>query len=275
MTNRNNDRMMAPLPPQQTEQKPQNSLLNFVTPTEFVELPSKGLYYPEGHPLKGKSSIEIKHMTAKDEDILSSPSLLREGVALDRMLNNIIIDKQINIDSILIGDKNAILIAARKTGYGNVYQTEVVCPNCGKKDTHEFGLAQTEKVHHGEVPEDAVFNEKGNFEITLPASKVKLEIKLLRGGDEKQIIKMIASEKNTTMIDQYRMMIVSANGVQDRNMLNEFIDLMPIKDASYLKKTYKKLNPNVELKYNFECYSCNHKQELEVPFGANFFWPNR
>ena len=275
MTNRNNDRMMAPLPPQQTEQKPQNSLLNFVAPTEFVELPSKGLYYPEGHPLKGKSSIEIKHMTAKDEDILSSPSLLKEGVALDRMLKNIVINKQIDIDSILIGDKNAILIAARQTGYGNVYQTEVICPNCGKRDTHEFGLAQTQKVHHGEIPDDATVNEKGNFEVILPSSKVKIEIKLLRGKDEKKIIKMISSEKKATMIDHYRMMIVSANGVEDRNMLNEFIDLMPIKDASYLKKTYKKLNPNVELKYGFQCYSCFHTQELEVPFGADFFWPNR
>tara|TARA_A100001515_G_scaffold85693_1_gene68088 strand:+ start:71 stop:871 length:801 start_codon:yes stop_codon:yes gene_type:complete len=266
---------MAPLPPQQTEQKPQNSLLNFVTPTEFVELPSKGLYYPEGHPLKGKNTIEVKHMTAKDEDTLSSPSLLKEGVALDRMLNNIIINKQISTDSLLIGDKNAILIAARKTGYGNVYQTEVICPNCGKKDVHEFGISQTERVHHGLVPEHAKLNEKGNFEISLPSSKVNLEIKLLRGEDEKKIIKMISSQKTSTMIDHYRMMIVSANGVTDKKLLFEFIDLMPIKDAAFLKKTYKSLNPNVELKHNFQCYSCNHTQELEVPFGADFFWPNR
>ena len=277
MTNRNNDRMVAPLPPQQnTQPQPQNSLLNFVAPTEFVKLPSKGNYYPDGHPLKGKDSLEIKFMTAKDEDILSSPSLLKEGVALDRLLKNIVIDKTINTDSLLIGDKNAILISARISGYGNIYETEVTCPSCGKKSEFEFDLFSAQKVVHGSLPENVQVNEKGNFVFKLPSSKVDLEVKLLTGLEEKRILKILTSDKeNSSMIEQYRMMIVSANTVTDKKMLSQFIDVMPISDSVYLKNIYKEISPNVDLKEKFQCYSCGHEQELEVPLGADFFWPNR
>ena len=94
-------------------------------PTEFVDLPSKGQYYSQNHPLNGRESLEIRYMTAKEEDILTSRALLKEGVALDRMLTNILVDKDINIDDILLGDKNALLVAARKTGYGPDYETHL------------------------------------------------------------------------------------------------------------------------------------------------------
>ena len=277
MTNRNNDRMMAPLPPQQnTQPQPQNNLLNFVTPTEFVKLPSKGKYYPDGHPLKEKETLEIRFMTAKDEDILSSPSLLKEGVALDRVLKNIIVDKTINTESLLVGDKNAILISARISGYGNIYETEITCPACQTKFQNEFDLNKVQKITYGEIPEGVEINDSGNFLLTLPTSKIKLELKLLTGLEEKKMLKILTSSNNSgSIIEQYRMMIVSANTVTDRATLDQFIDVMPISDSGYLKNIYKKLSPNIELKHNFQCYSCGHTQELEVPLGADFFWPNR
>ena len=111
-------------------------------PTEFVELPSEGLFYPPGHPLHNEKTVEIRFMTAKEEDILTSRSLLKAGVALDRMLQNTLINKSIDVNSLLIGDKNALLVAARRTGYGPEYATSVNCPNCGAQVEHTFDISE-------------------------------------------------------------------------------------------------------------------------------------
>ena len=104
--------------------------LSFVVPTEFVDLPSAGRFYPPSHPLHNKEHVEIKYMTAKEEDILTSQSLLEKGLALDRLISNLLVNKKINVDSLLVGDKSAILIAARSSGYGADYETDVGCPSC-------------------------------------------------------------------------------------------------------------------------------------------------
>ena len=105
-----------------------DTLLNFVTPTQFVDLPSKGKGYPQGHPLCGKETVEIKFMTAKDEDILTSKDLLKKGVAIDRLIQNLLVDKNIRSSDILLGDRNAIIISARSSGFGHLYNTNVTCP---------------------------------------------------------------------------------------------------------------------------------------------------
>ena len=129
----NQDRLNAPPtsadPPiqqaQQTEQP-----LQFVTPTEFVELPSRGKFYPSEHPLHNVETLEVRHMTARDEDILTSRSLLKKGVAIDRFLQNIVVDRRVKVEDLLIGDKNAIIIASRISGYGPRYDANVLCPSC-------------------------------------------------------------------------------------------------------------------------------------------------
>ena len=121
---RNKNRLEGHLP-EHTEAPPALSPLNFVTPTEFVELPSGGQGYPETHPLHEQETIEIKFMTAKDEDILTSQALLKKGIALDRFLENIVVNKNIDTSSLLIGDKNAVLVAARGSGYGFDYDSEI------------------------------------------------------------------------------------------------------------------------------------------------------
>ena len=123
------------LPPQQTK-----SPLDYISPTELVELPSKGKYYPPNHPLYNKDTVEIRLMTAKDEDVLTSQSLLKKGVALDRFIDGIIKVKGVNSANLLVGDKNAILIAARISGYGPEYNAKVTCPSCGANNKHEFYL---------------------------------------------------------------------------------------------------------------------------------------
>ena len=117
------------------------SFLEFVTPTEFVELPSRGVGYPDGHPLSGQDTIEIKYMTAKHEDILTSKSLLKNGKAIEKLIASLICDTGIKSTSLLSCDRNAIIIAARSSGYGTDYNTKVTCPNCGTVAKRTFDLS--------------------------------------------------------------------------------------------------------------------------------------
>ena len=114
--------------------------LGWVTPTEFISLPTQGAFYPEGHPLCNVESIEIKYMTAKEEDILTSESLIKKGIALDRLLQSVMVDKSIPLNDLLVADKNALLIGTRITGYGPAYETNVTCPSCSSVTEYEFNL---------------------------------------------------------------------------------------------------------------------------------------
>ena len=117
---------------------------SFVVPTEFVELPSKGRFYDESHPLHGSETLEIRHMTAKEEDILTSRALLKQGVALDRVIQSLIVDQSVKADHLLVGDRNALIIATRIAGYGSEYSTQVACPACGTAQDYSFYLHELE-----------------------------------------------------------------------------------------------------------------------------------
>ena len=255
--------------------------LHFVAPTEFVELPSRGLGYPEGHPLFENDVIEIRFMTAKDEDILTSATLLKKGVAIDRFLQNVIVDKSITINELLIGDKNAILIAARSSGYGNLYETQVTCPSCGTKNNLTFDLNNTSVSESKTDPELGITNTTdGTFMVNMPYTKFNVEVRLMTGEDEQQLARNSATRKKnrlqeTAMTDQYKRMIVSVNGHRDQSVLSRYIDNMPLMDARHLRLAYKLVAPNVEIKETLTCVSCEHQQEVDVPFGADFFWPDR
>ena len=275
MSRNNSDRTGPPIQPAQQPVQNNNPLLNFVKPTNFVTLPSKGKY-PEGHPLKDKEVVEVYQMTAKDEDILTSETLIKNGIVIDRFVENILVDKSIIVDTLYIGDKNAILLESRKLGYGVEYDTEIICPNCFEKNSLSYDLNDA-GIYFGS--EEGV-NEKGNYVFELPETKVKLELKILTSKDESLIFKRMSSSKKknqneSAVTDQYKLMVVSANGVTDRGQINEFIEVLPIKDSLSLKKYYKKITPNIDMKFDFVCKSCGYEQELEVPLGAEFFWPKR
>jgi len=257
------------------------SPLNFVAPTEFVELPSKGQGYTATHPLSGKDVIEIKFMTAKEEDILTSVTLLKKGIAVDRFLQNIICDSGVSVDDLLIGDKNAILIAARASGYGPQYETQVACPNCSTKTEMSFDLTAP-KILESKYDTDLGISrtENGTFTIKMPYTKFTVEVKLLTGKDEKYIAQLSKNKSKgglveTTMTDQYKKMIVSVEGLTERNTVNHYVDNMPLRDARHLRLAYKMVSPDIKIAEDFECSTCGHEQELEVPFGADFLWPDR
>lgn len=284
----NEDRFGGPIDNQDTPvpamAQEQTQTFSYITPTELIDIPSKGLYYPPEHPLHMKDSIEIRHMTAKDEDTLTSRSLLKKGVAVDKMLNDIITDKSIKVENMLIGDKNALIIASRISGYGAEYETKVTCPSCGANNQHSFDLNDHKMANP--LPEEELqklginINSNKNFVLTLPLSKLNIEAKFLNGIDERNIIQRTQdNQKNNlpenAMTQQMKYFIVSVNGETDRRKINQFVDNMPAKDSKYLRNVYKNVNPNVSMEQQFNCSSCDFQETMEVPFTSDFFWPKR
>ena len=255
--------------------------LHFVAPTEFVDLPSKGLGYPEGHPLFGEDTIEIRFMTAKDEDILSSRTLLKKGVAIERFLDNIIVNKSINCSDLIVGDRNAIIIAARISGYGSDYETQLSCPSCGVKSNFTFDL-NDQTIQESQIDESLFLtkNENGNFNTVMPYSKFNVEFKILMGKDESYLTKLATKNKKDKFTDsiltsQYKLMITSIEGHQEQSIIDQYVDNMPTIDSRHLRACYKLAAPDVKVIQTFSCPSCGYEEGMEVPFGADFFWPDR
>jgi len=256
-----------------------SSTLNFVVPTDFVELPSKGQFYPEGHPLYKKDHIEIKQMTAKDEDILTSMSLLKKGIAIERLLENLIVDKTIKHSDLLVGDKNAIMMRARISAYGSTYETKIQCPYCQANADHSFDLEEI-KPKDSQVDNSIQSTKNGTFIIELPSSKVKTEVRFLTGKDEANLLMYTEKKRKYNLIDnsvtdQMKTFIVSLNGIEDRGQIAEFVDNMPAKDSHHLRTVYIDLVPNIDLTQTVGCQSCFTDVEMEVPFTTDFFWPKR
>ena len=247
MTARNNEDRVGAIPatppPPSLEQPRAKSetTFSFTTPTEFVELPSCGRYYPSEHPLYGVDTLEIRYMTAKDEDILTSRSLLKKGIAIERMLENILVDKNIKVDDLLVGDKNALIVAARVTGYGEDYETKIICPACTETVGYTFDLTDKKMNAGGElIAHDVRETESGTFLIKLPVSKVDLEVRFLTGHDEKKLAEISERRRKhnlseAVLTDQFRQMIVSVNGDNKMETVGSFIDAMPAQDSRHLR----------------------------------------
>jgi hypothetical protein len=257
--------------------------LTFVTPIEIVDLPSRGVFYPEGHPLHNKDTIEIRYMTAKDEDTLSNQSLLKKGMALEKVLQDIVVDKTINMDTLLVGDKNAVIVAARKSAYGTDYQTKVTCPSCGKVQGYEFDLHNCnvkEPISDEELEQLGIHKtEDCTFIFNLPILKVPVELKLLTGRDENFISQRVREAQlakkdvESLLLLQLRLMIKSINNMSDPKVIAEVVTMLPAKDSKTIRQVYSQITPNMDLSHDFECKSCSFETRLEVPFTADFFWP--
>ena len=254
---------------------------SFVVPTEFVELPSGGRFYPEGHPLHKQDSLEIRHMTAKEEDMLTSRTLLKKGVALDRVIKSIIVDKRIDPDSLLVGDRNAIIIATRISGYGADYETKVTCPACGTSQNYGFNLNES-YIHTGEDDEvtDITNNNDGTFSVVLPRTGVNVTFKLMNGHDERRLLNGVTTDnkKKTAgkaVTRQLTNMIVAVEDDESPQAIRYLVDNIPSLDARHLRLSYRRVAPNIDLTQDFVCQECDHEQEMEVPLSAEFFWPDR
>lgn len=245
-------------------------------PTEEIELPSQGKLYPEGHPLSS-GKILLKYPTAKEEDILTSKNLLQKGTAIDAFIRSIIADKTINMDDILLGDKNAIIIASRIMAYGKEYQAEVNCPACTARNVVNIDISDFQ-------PKEVDGFEKmseNNFEFTLPASKAVVRYKILTDRDLKEIDSILKSNKKSLKIQtspemttRLRVSILSVNGSEDRMEIKSFVDSMLAIDSKALRDEINRITPDIDLRFLFQCEECGQEEMMTMPLGINFFWPS-
>jgi hypothetical protein len=248
--------------------------ISISVPSEFVELPSRGMFYPPSHPLHRKTSIEIKHMTAKEEDILTSEALIKKGLVLDRLIQSVILDKNIDPSSLLVCDRNAILIAIRITGYGPEYEATATCPACGQKHDINYDLEQAESFEYVK-PEDVHFSERGSCVVKLPKSGDTIEFRLLTGYDEKEVLNTEKNSVSSSLVtDQLKSLILTINGNEDIAFINAYVTGMSAFDSRYLRKAIKSSTPSVDLRYNLSCNKCSTESVVEVPIGIKFFWPD-
>ena len=240
-------------------------MAEFKFPTEEVELPSKGLVYPEDNPLSS-GKVEIKYMTAKEEDILTNQSYIQKGIVLDKLLESVVISK-INLDDLIVGDKNAILIATRILGYGKEYKFSYN----GEEQTIDLSTLENKSF-------DASNIEKGKneFGFTLPNSETNITYKILTGKDEKKIerelagLKKINKDASPELSTRLKYIITSVDGETEPKSIREFVDNhLLARDSRALREHIKATQPDVDLTYILE-----GGEEVNVPIGLSFFWPD-
>ena len=235
-------------------------------PTEIVELPSKGLLYDKDNPLSS-GQIEMKYMTAREEDILTNSNYIQQGTVLDKLLESLIVSK-VDLKDIIIGDKNAILIASRILGYGQEYEFE----SGGKHYKVDLTTLKDK-----ELPEDVDYTKGNQFYFTLPASGVEVGYKILTHGDELAIeaelkgLKKIYPNGGLPEVSTRLKYVVNAiNGNTDRKVVREFIDNeLLARDARALRQEIKRVSPDINLTMQGD-----GGEDITVPISLNFFWPD-
>ena len=246
-------------------------------PSEAVWLPSKGYFYPQNSPLS-KGTIDVKMMTAKEEDILTNENFIKSGTVLDRLLDSLIVTPNVKISDLLMVDKNALFIAARRLAYGDSYgPLRINCRKCGEENNTVVNLGEM-----NEKPIDfSVFNKGDNeFEFTFPHSKRKIVFKFLTSGDEDSIdkdskalskIKKNASAEVTTRLKR---LIVELDGKRDQILINNFVDNELLsKDSMALRAYIRTISPEIDMGFNFTCEHCSNSERMDVPMTVQFFWP--
>lgn len=247
-------------------------------PIESVPLPSRGLIYPVDSPLYGKETLEIRPMTAKEEDILTSRALIKKGTVLTEVMKSCLIDKNIDPDMLISGDRNALMIALRITGYGADYKVDTDCPACGATNSNEFDLSEL-AIKRLEV--EPVAEGANLFEIELPVTKKVLHVKFLTGHDEQDIVTTADRKKkqglqktDSIITDRLTRSIISVQDIRDKNKIAIFVRNMPARDSLALRKFLDNYEPGIEMKAWMTCSSCHEQSEVRLPLGASFFWPD-
>jgi hypothetical protein len=240
----------------------------FKFPTETIELPSKGLIYPEDNPLSS-GTIEMKYMTAKEEDILSNQSYIQNGTVLDKLLKSLIVSK-IDYNELIVGDKNAVMIAARILGYGKDYEFEYK----GEKVSVDLSTLENK-----EFDEKAITRGVNEFSFTLPNSGAIITYKLLTHKDETAItnelngLKKINKNSDPSVSTRMKHMILSVNGDSERKTVREFVDnYFLASDARAFRQHVREVQPDVDLKVTVELSS--GEEAIDLPIGVTFFWPD-
>ena len=248
----------------------------YAFPTEVLSLPSKGLLYPKDSPLSS-GTIEVKYMTAREEDILTSQNLIEKGLVIDKLLESVIADPKVKLDDLLLGDKNALMLGTRVLGYGPEYEVLITDPDTGLEVEHKFdlGTLETKKI------DDKIFKNGNKFEITLPVSKRVLEFKLLTQKDERVIeteLKAYEKVDNITgisreMTTRLKHQIISVDGETDRKKINDFVDNQFLaRDTRAYREHIQKITPDVIFEAEY-ISQVGEPHKVDIPVGVRFFWP--
>jgi hypothetical protein len=250
----------------------------FEVPVESVPLPSRGACYPSDSPLFGKDTIDIRSMTAREEDILTSRALIKKGTVITHLIKSCLIDKSIDVNAMISGDRNAIMTALRITGYGAEYNVEVDCPSCSERSKQEFSLAEL-PIKRLEI--DPVSEGANLFEYTLPVTKKQVRVKFLTGQDEADITvqterakKQGGGQAENLITTRLKYSIVSVAGVSDKTKIGMFIRNMPARDSLMLRRFMDDNEPGIDMKAWMTCPHCLEHAEVRLPLGASFFWPD-
>lgn len=268
----------APARPPMAATPPPRDEFGFVVPTESVPLPSNGKVYPEGHPLHMATSIDIKAMTAREEDILTSRALAKNGTVISQLLRSCITDKRIDPTTLISGDRNAVMVSIRITGYGRGYDVGVQCPECEEKSSHKFDLAM---LPIKRLTADPITPGKNLFEFVLPRSGATVQWRFMTGQDEEDLTQTSTAKKKAKLVtsddavtSRLTKMVVSINGNADRNVIARALPNMPSQDSRALREHIQETEPGIEMTGLFKCPQCGESSEVDVPFGASFFWPS-
>lgn len=242
----------------------------FSLPTEVVELPSKGLLYPEDSPLS-KGIVEMKYMTAKEEDILTNQNFIRKGIVIDKLLESLVVTEGFNYNEILIGDKNAIMVAARILSYGKDY----VVTYAGEEQVVDLS-----KIQNKDIDYSLLESGKNEFAFKLPHTDNTVTFKILSHQDEKQIdreiegLKKINKDNAAEVTTRLKHTITSVNGITDKKDIREFVDnFLLAKDARALREYYSQVAPDLDMQVSVTNQD-GGQEDVDLPITVNFFWPD-
>lgn len=250
---------------------------NMEIPDETVPLPSCGKTYPVGFSLCDKEVVEIRSMTAREEDILTNRALMKKGTMITELIRSCLVDKSVSPDVLLVGDRNALMVAIRVTGYGAEYDAELECTACETKSTKTFDLSSL-PIRRLEI--EPAIEHTNLFKFQLPRSKKMISFRFLTGNDEIEISATREKQKKLGMSEASSMVttnllysIVAVDGVEDRAKIASFVKSMPAQDSLALRNYIKNNEPGIIMKQEVTCETCDHAEEVSVPLGAAFFWP--
>ena len=245
-------------------------MADYKFPTEMVDLPSQGYFYIDGHPLSS-GKVEIKYMTAKEEDILTSQNLIQQGTVIDILLQSLIVDKTINIKDLLIGDKNAIMVAARILGYGKDYEFEY------ENEEHKVDLSKLNPI---KLNFKKITKGQNEFSFELPTSKRTITFKLLNGHDESGIAaevkakQKISKSRSSELTTRFKRMLSSVDGNSEKEYVNNFVDNEFLsRDSLAFRKYLTDITPDMDMTTTI--VNSNGKEtEVTIPVTVRFFWPS-
>lgn len=251
--------------------------LGFEIPVEEVPLPSQGLVYPVNHPLHGKKSVSIRAMTAREEDILTSRSLIKKGTVISHLLSSCMTDKAVDTRAMLSGDRAAVMIALRITGYGADYEVSMTCPSCEANQTPSYNLADLAVRTLDIEPVEPGANL---FEFSLPVSRKIVRFKFITGEDEEEQAILTERKRKQGLVveslvtDRLQRCIVAVDGETSGGKISQFIRNMPARDSLTLRRYIDTHEPTVVMEVPFKCTSCEYEEEVGLPMGPTFFWPD-